>query len=509
MGKYLKLLSMARLFLAQDALLPPDFEHRASWRVKALRALFTFGAPRFKPEMRGRGLSERIRKLGPTYIKIGQFLATRPDIIGLNLAADLRHLQDRLPAFDDAAVARTLKTELETPETLLHQMGPAIAAASIAQVHKATEPPRDGASPRPLAVKILRPGIEDVLARELSALFTVAKLAERCIPFTRRLRPFASVSKLAETVTLETDLRLEAAALSEMAENTKNERGFRVPAIYWPATAKRVLAMEWIDGINAADLDALDAAGIDRSDLAARLIRLFLKHALRDGFFHADLHQGNMFIEPDGTIVAIDFGIVGRLDPDSRRFLAEILYGFIQRDYMKVAQIHFEAGYVPEGQSVDAFAQALRAVVEPIRDMRAGDIPMSRVLNQLFEVTEQFNMATQPQLLLLQKTMVTVEGVARSFDPKLDFWTAAEPVIAGWLRQQLGPEAILRDARAGLAGAVRVAQRLPDTLVRLERALDRMDTDPDPTPPRARLWVAIGLAYAGLAAMAAFIFLKI
>ena len=501
MGRFFRLLSMARLLLAQDALLPPDFFTDAPRRVRLARRLFTLFAPRFHDDNRGRKLSDRIRKLGPTYIKLGQFLATRPDIIGPAMAHDLTFLQDRLPPFSDKKVQHILAAELDAPDTVISQLSAPIAAASVAQVHQAIH----AETGEKLAVKILRPGVETRLAAELALLAKLARWAERYFPITRRLRPLDSIETLARSINGETDLRMEAAALSEMAENITGMKDFRVPSLYWEASGRRVLTMQWVDGIKASDVDALRAAGHDMSQLAVRLLQIFLTLVLRDGFFHADMHQGNLLIGEDGTIIAIDLGICGRLDNDSRRFLAEILHGFITRDYKKLAEVHIEAGYVPDHHDVHEFAQALRSVGEPIRDRDADDISMGRVLAQLFAITEQFDMVTQPQLLLLQKTMVTVEGVARSFDPKVNIWDASEKLVGDWLRKSIGPQAVLQDMADNAGRTLRMVQRLPDTLQELERgakAVQHMgETKAAEKPAKAtdRLARLLGLSALGLA----------
>jgi ubiquinone biosynthesis protein len=421
-------------------------------------------------------LSQALAALGPSYIKLGQFLATRRDVIGPELAEDLAELRDRLPPFPMAEARRTIREALGGEvETLYASFGPPVAAASIAQVHKASVREADG-SERAVAVKILRPGVERRFHSDLGSFYLAARLAERLHPASRRLRPVVVIDTLAEWVRLEMDLRLEAAAISEMAENVakSGDPGFRVPKIDWSRTSARVLTTEWVNAIPIADLAAIDRAGIDRSALGNHVIRTFLRHAMRDGFFHADMHQGNLFVEPDGTLVAVDFGIMGRLGPKEKRFLAEILYGFITRDYRRTARMHFEAGYVPAHHSVEAFAQALRSIGEPLMDRTADEISMARLLAQLFEVTELFDMQTRPELLLLQKTMVVVEGVARSLDPRLNMWTAAEPVVKGWMEQQIGPRARFSEAVEGvnaLAGLVADAPRLAEQARRMSTAL--------------------------------------
>jgi ubiquinone biosynthesis protein len=421
-------------------------------------------------------LSKALAALGPSYIKLGQFLATRRDIIGPDLAAALSHLQDRLPPFPMKETQRAIRESLGAePDALFANLSEPVAAASIAQVHKATVRQPDG-SLKTVAVKILRPGVEASFRRDLGAFYFAARQAERWHPPLRRLRPVAVVDTLAEWVRLEMDLRLEAAAMSEMAENIARagDPGFRIPKVDWTRTSARVLTSEWIDAIPMKDLAAIDRAGIDRKTLGEHVIRSFLRHAMRDGFFHADMHQGNLFVEPDGTLVAVDFGIMGRLGPKEKRFLAEILYGFISRDYLRTARMHLEAGYVPPRHSVEAFAQALRSIGEPLMDRTAEEISMARLLSQLFEVTELFDMQTRPELLLLQKTMVVVEGVARSLDPRLNIWTAAEPIVREWMENQIGPRARINEGFEGisaLAGLISEAPKLAEQARRVSSAL--------------------------------------
>ncbi len=422
-------------------------------------------------------LSRAITTLGPSYIKLGQFMATRGDLIGPELQRDLGNLQDRLPPFPmtqaRAAVEQAFGGRLED-----HYMdfGLPEAAASIAQVHKAIVEDKDG-SQRTVAVKILRPGVEAKFKHDLASWHFAASLMEAWYPPIRRLKPLAVVDNLARTTDLEMDLRLEAAALSEMADNTKNDTGFRVPSIDWRRTSKRVLTIEWIDGIPIKDRARLEAEGHDLKALGLNVIRSFLNHAMRDGYFHGDMHQGNLFVEKDGTLVAVDFGIVGRLGPMERRFLAEILHGLITRDYRRAAQVHFDAGYVPPHHSVDVFAQAMRAIGEPIHGKTADEISMADLLGQLFAYTEVFDMETRPELILLQKSMVIVEGVARGLDPSLNMWMAAEPVAKAWLEENLGLAGRLREAGEGAGTMGRVLADLPRVLAQAERtALAFADT---------------------------------
>jgi ubiquinone biosynthesis protein len=294
-------------------------------------------------------------------------------------------------------------------------------------------------------------------------------MIERLHAPSRRLRPEALVNTLAKTVAIEMVLLLEAAAISEMAENTAKDEGFRVPRVDWTRSARRVLTQEWIDGIPLWNHAALKEAGHDLKALGQLVIRSFLRQAMRDGFFHADMHPGNLFVDADGGLVAVDFGIMGRLGVMERRFLAEILQGFLTRDYRRVAEVHFEAGYVPRRESVETFAQALRAIGEPLMDRTAEEISMGQVLGQLFQYTEVFDMQTQPQLLLLQKTMGGVEGVGRSLEPQLNIWTTAEPVVSEWMEKQLGVEGRLQEAAQGAERVGHFVGAIPQLLMRAER----------------------------------------
>ncbi|WP_346907089.1 2-polyprenylphenol 6-hydroxylase [uncultured Roseibium sp.] len=422
-------------------------------------------------------LSDALNRLGPSYVKLGQFLATRADVVGKEAARELSALQDRLPAFSQKEAEAAVAEQLGKPvDEIFLDFGEPVAAASIAQVHPAIVLDRDGTE-RKVAVKVLRPGVARRFRRDLDSFYLVARVAERYHPPSRRLRPVAIVDTLAQSVALEMDFRLEAAGLSEMAENTANDPGFRVPDVDWIRTSKGVLTMEWIDGRKMSDVEGLREDGHDLEALGAAVIQSFLRHTLRDGFFHADMHQGNLFVEPDGTLVAVDFGITGRLSVRERRVLAEILFGFITRNYRRVAEVHFEAGYVPANQDIDMFAQAIRAIGEPIHGHDASEISMARLLTQLFEVTELFDMHTQTQLIMLQKTMVVVEGVARTLDPHLDMWKTAEPVVGGWIRDNLGPVGKIRDAGAALGALTRVANDLPifaDRVGRMSEELESM-----------------------------------
>jgi len=412
-----------------------------------------------------------ITALGPAYIKFGQVLSTRPDVVGDELAVQLRVLQDKLPPFPRDVALATVAEELEIdPDTVFAEFSEPVAAASIAQVHRA----RLRETGADVAVKVLRPGIERAFRRDVDAFYLAARMISILAPSARRLRPMEVIEHFDGVVRGELDLRLETSGAAEFAANTARDAGFRVPGIHWFLSSRRVMTMDWAEGIPAGDVIAIDAAGHDRKALGERVLRLFLSHALRDGFFHADMHQGNLKIGPDGDIVALDFGIMGRLDEYTRRVYAEILFGFIRKDYHRVAEVHFEAGYVPFDRDVDEFARALRSVGEPIFGMDATRISMGRLLNYLFEVTERFGMETRTELILLQRTMVVVEGVSRTLYPQINIWQVAQPIVEDYIKDSIGPKALLRD----LSRTVRVLSRFGPRLPQMaEAALIRQARD--------------------------------
>lgn len=419
-------------------------------------------------------LAASVDRLGPSYVKLGQFLATRPDVVGHAIADDLAGLQDRMETFPTAEAKATVVASLGRPiDDLFTKFEEPVAAASIAQVHPA-ETVANGET-RKVAVKVIRPGVRRRFFADLESYFLASRLQERFIPATRRLKPVEVTETLARTTRLEMDLRLEAAALSELAENTAGDPGFRVPEVDWVRTGRDVLTLEWIDGTKLSDIQGLEQAGHDLKGLARDLIQTFLRHTLCDGFFHADMHPGNLFVDAKGTIVAVDLGITGRIGKKEQRFLAEILHGFITRNYSRVAQVHIEAGYVPAKYGTAAFAQAIRAIGEPIQGQSADTISMAKLLTLLFEVTEMFDMETRPELLLLQKTMVVVEGVARSLDPEFNMWKAAEPVVSDWVLANLGPRAMIHDAGDGLKALAALARQAPDFAQRAERLSREID----------------------------------
>ncbi len=462
-----RLLRIARTLARYDALFPLELLGTPQWLLGWRRLL----APRLADDVRGLAPGERLaralNRLGPSFIKLGQSLSVRADLIGEDLARDLGELRDRLPPFDAELARATVVEELGQPLDAMFAEFDAepVAAASIAQVHFAVT--ADG---RQVAVKVLRPGIEAAFQRDLELFYWLAELAERIQPALRRLRPVSVVETLADTVDLEMDLRMEAAAAAELAENFADDEAVGFPAVDWERTSRRVLTTERVTGTPVGDREALVAAGHDPDAVAATTIRAFLTQSVRDGFFHADLHQGNLFVAPDGRLIAVDFGIMGRLDRDTRRYLAEVLLGFLTGNYRRAAEVHFEAGYVPANKSVDVFAQACRSIGEPVFDRPSGEVSIGRLLAQLFRITETFDMATQPHLLLLQKTMVTVEGVCRTLSPDTDMWEVARPVLETWIGETAGPQARLRDAAER---ASEIARRLPRLIENLDRTLEQ------------------------------------
>lgn len=441
-------------------------------------------------------VTRALTALGPAYIKFGQVLSTRPDVVGEELANQLRVLQDKLPPFDTATAKAMVAGELGRPVAqMFDEFSEPVAAASIAQVHRA----RLVGTGEDVAVKVLRPGIERAFRRDIDAFYFAAGLIESLSPASRRLRPTDVIAHFEGVVMGELDLRLESSAASEFAANTARDAGFRVPQPIWHLSSRRVMTLGWAEGIPLGDVEAIRAAGHDCAGLAARVLHLFLSHALRDGYFHADMHQGNLKVAANGDIIAYDFGIMGQIDSYTRRVYAEILMGFIRRDYTRVAEVHFEAGYVPPDRDMHDFARALRAVGEPIFGVDASQISMARLLSYLFEVTERFGMQTRTELILLQRTMVVVEGVARSLDPRINIWHVARPVVEDYVRTNIGPQALMRD----LVKTARVLGRFGPKLPQITEALLIRQSAPPPAPPgRARgAWILPMIAGAALVAV--------
>jgi ubiquinone biosynthesis protein len=443
-------------------------------------------------------MTRALTALGPAYIKFGQILSTRPDIVGDEMAEQLKYLQDKLPPFPMATARAMIEKDLGVLiDNVFSEFSEPVAAASIAQVHKA----KLASSGEDLAVKVLRPGIERAFRKDIDAFYLAARIVETLAPSARRLRPMDVIAHFEGVVLAELDLRLESASAAELARNTKNDSGFAVSQPVWNLCSRQVMTMSWAEGISLADNVAIDQAGHNRTHLGERVLQLFLSHALRDGLFHADMHQGNLKVAPNGDIIALDFGIMGRLDEYTRRVYAEILYGFIKRDYQRVAEVHFEAGYVPPDRDVDEFARALHVVGEPIFGMDAAHISMARLLSYLFEVTERFGMATRTELILLQRTMVVVEGVARSLDPKTNIWTVAKPVVEDYIKSNIGPVALLRDLRKTALVLTRFSPKLPslvEAMLQAQQNQSLTQSTPKKTGALAWLVFSAGLFGAGI-----------
>jgi len=472
------LLKWGRTLARHGALMGIERDINTPMPVRRLVRLARFGArvpkqPRY---------AAAFQAIGPAAIKLGQTLATRPDLVGEDAARDLLSLQDALPPVPFAQIRAAVESAFGQPLDALYSRfdEEPVGAASIAQVHRAVT--ADG---RDVAVKVLRPGVSEQFARDIETYEWAAAHLEQLGGEAKRLRPRLVIANLKRWTARELDLRREAASSSELAEAMSAEESYTVPAIDWDRTTGRVMTMAWIDGIKISDRDALIAAGHDVKALASRLVNTFLRQAIAEGFFHADMHQGNLFVTSDGHIAAIDFGIMGRINRQARLWLAEILYGLITGNYRRVAEIHFEAQYVPAHHDVAEFATALRAVGEPMRGKPVKELSVGQMLDGLFAITRDFDMETQPHLLLLQKTMVMVEGVATALDPDINMWETSGPYVSAWLRDELGPEAKAADA---LVDTIRTIARLPELLRRIEDRFPAPGGAPPPPPlPEVRL----------------------
>jgi len=474
-----------------DVIIPPVYKARmpkaALLAGKVLR-VFAGGA-RGRP---GERLATALEKLGPAYIKLGQFVATRPDVFGVEVTTDLGRLKDKLPAFPEKVAVKALEEEFEAGPAgeLFGALGPAVAAASLAQVHKMET--GQGAK----AVKVLRPGVEKAIRDELRAMRRAARIIEKRSVESRRMEPVAFIETVAASMEKELDLTLEAGGADEMRALSEQDGYFRVPPVDWERSGKRILTTGWMAGTPLTHPDVFNRAGIDRKALANDVTQGFLAHAIRHGVFHADMHEGNMILTPEGKIALVDFGIIGRIGMAERRFLAEILWGFIRRDYQRVAEVHFEAGYVPADKSVGDFAQALRAVGEPIHGKSAEEVSMGRLLLQLLDYTHQFGMHLRPELVLLQKTMVQVEGVARTIDPAHDIWAAAEPIVSDWVKSEFGPQGAAKLISSNVKEVANRLKRLPQMMDALENAVAQSAAPPTTLLERERFapwWGWFGL----------------
>lgn len=488
LGAYGRLFGAGWTLVRNDALLPRELDAFYSPAVRVLADALRLFATR-RQGRPGERLARSLEGLGPVAIKLGQLLSTRGDIFGRQFAEDLGHLKDRLAAFPMAQARAIVAQELGRPvDEVFASFSEPVAAASLAQAHDATL--ADG---RRVAVKVLRPGIERRVAADSAVLELAARLLQRWAPPIRRLEPVKFADTVVRATELELDLRLEAAGADELAEVMAKDGYMSAPRVLWEGVGKRVLTLEWAEGLPLSDEAALSQPGLDRKVLADNLTRAFLAQALDHGVFHADLHEGNLFAAAPARLQAVDFGIMGRLGAVERRYLAEILWGFLQRDYPRVAQVHFDAGYVPSHHSVAAFAQALRAVGEPVFGQRANAVAMSRVLTQLFEITALYDMHLRPELVLLQKTMMTVEGVARRIDPEHDIWAASEPVVRRWIARELSPVSRVKQFAGEAETALRNIARMTQPVAVVEA---------EPPRPNAFLWFALGALVSGMAFLA-------
>ena len=468
LATFFRFLRTAWVLIRHDALVPVEYEPFVPGGVRFVAGVSRFFSRRDRSDNPGARFATALERLGPAYIKFGQILSTRGDMFDPVFAEGLSRLKDKVPPFPMELAEAMLAADWGEPwSARLASLSEPVAAASVAQVHKAVT--HDG---RTVAIKILRPNIADRMTKDMDVIAQVADLAHRLVPYTRRLQPRAFVAEARRAVMLELDLRLEAAAASEMADIAKDTGLFRVPVIHWDMVDKNVMATEWIDGIPLSSPAVLELPMEQRKQLAARVIQSFLASTFTYGIFHADMHEGNLFVDPDGELVLLDFGILGRLGDEEIRFEIDTLYGFLQRDYYKIAQVHFDIGYVPPHHSIEEFATALRAVGEPIFGKQAEDVSMSKVLLQLLEITEMFDMPLQPQLILLQKTMMQAEGVARRLDPNFDMWEASRPVVEDAVRYEFGPEKVVDDALHTLARLRTTLRRLPDATENIAKLAD-------------------------------------
>ncbi len=432
-------------------------------------------------------LRKALEALGPTFIKFGQGLSTRMDALPEEVGVEMKKLQDEVPPFPGDVVLQTVEKDLGGPISKFYKEfnTEPVASASIAQVHRATTV--DG---RDVAVKVLRPNVEAVVDLDIRMLTTLAEVIDEHIPEWRRFRSTKVVQEFAGSIRSEMNFELEASRAQKFKENFKNDPEMRVPGVIWPLTTRRVLTMEWISGVPIDEMVQHPDPKMDSVKISKNIISSFFKQVFRDGFFHADQHPGNIFVLDDGTIAIFDFGIIGRVSTQDRILLAKLLQGFLKRDYRQVAMVHLEAGYVPRHTDIDAFEESCRMIAEPIFGQPLKEISIARLLAQLFKVTEEYEMPVQPQLLLLQKTMVVLEGVGREINPNLNMWLLAEPLIREWMIDNLGPVGKVRSAReqfSKVSGSVAI---LPELLLtgaeRLARDRLRVRVHPNSLKPLER-----------------------
>lgn len=415
---------------------------------------------------RGQRLREALEELGPVFVKFGQAVSTRPDLIPADIAVELTRLQDDVLPFPGDQAREVIERALDAPLSqhfASFDIQP-LASASVAQVHGATL--QDSTE---VVVKVLRPGIEKVIERDLQLLYQLARLADRHWPNARRLRPLEVVDDYDKTIHDELDMMREGANASQLRSNFLDSDMIYVPQIYWDHSCREVLVMERVEGIPIRDIDAIRAAGIDLRKLAHNGVEIFFTQAFRDGFFHADMHPGNIFVSPQGQYRAVDFGIMGTLAEADKRYLAENLLAFFNRDYRAVAMAHLRAGWVPATTRPEEFEAAVRTVCEPIFARPISEISFGHLVIRLFQVARRFDMPVQPQLVLLQKTLLNIEGLGRQLYPELDLWETAKPFLERWMREQVGPRALARALRRELPTVLPLLPELPGLVHELLR----------------------------------------
>ncbi len=407
---------------------------------------------------RGERLREALEALGPIFVKFGQVLSTRRDLVPLDIADELARLQDRVPPFSTAEVLATLERVYGKPvdQVFLRFEREAVASASVAQVHFAVLP--DG---REAAVKILRPGIGKVIARDLALLETAAAVIEALWADGRRLKPREVIAEFDKHLRDELDLLREAASASQLRRNFRDSDLLRVPEVFWDWCATDVMVMERMHGLPISQIDALRAQGVDVTKLSRMGVEIFFMQVFRDGFFHADMHPGNILVSPEGRYIALDFGIMGTLTDIDKNYLAQNFLAFFRRDYRRVAQAHVEAGWVPPGTRVDEFEAAIRSVCEPIFDKPLREISFGKVLLRLFQTAQRFNLEVQPQLVLLQKTLLNIEGLGRELDPDLDLWKTGKPYLERWMSEQMGWRGLVRHLKEEVPQWAELLPQLP------------------------------------------------
>lgn len=386
----------------------------------------------------GHCLREALIDLGPSFVKLGQILSVRSDIVGDEIAGELSKLQDRMPGFEFAEVERKIEKNFrkKIPDLYKEFEEKPVAAASIAQVHKATL--HTGET---VAVKILRPDIKEKFRRDLDLLKWLVGIVDKQLPQYHWMRLQETVETIEDILFREVDMKLEAAAAEELADNFADDPYYRPPTIYWDYTAPEILTMEWVDGVSIGDKQGMLDAGLDPNEILKRSAESFFYQVYRDGYFHADMHGGNAFVTKEGVIIPVDFGVMGRVDRPLRLFLAETLLGLLEGDYRRVAEVHVRAGYVPRDISIDEFAQACRAAGTTVYEKSTGEISYGELLGQMIKVTERYKLQVPMQILLLQKTMIMAEGMGNILDAKINMWELARPLIQEWWKKYMSIEA--------------------------------------------------------------------